>query len=168
MVEVGNHERRGKGMNELGVYLLKILWLLVTIIVSFVIGWILVLGVLSFIILIFTIPLKENWNLELPSTCELIESFDEGVSFHGDGIRYGRYNCSSDDDLSNLVLWKEGRDATIEADVWQLVHVFDQRAVKRIPFDEPYLYEVMVQDENQLYMIWFKLSNELFVVEQLN
>lgn len=149
-------------MKDIVNYCLQIVWLGVTIVGSFIIGFIIMIAILALI----TDPFEQNWGEKIPTTCEQTYYVDEGASFHGDGTRYHVYTCSSPEEMKRWVEWKMGPNASVELIINDWMKDLEVDEGDELVFDQTYQYFKLIRKkENRAYLIWIESDQKLYIVE---
>lgn len=134
-----------------------------TIVVGFIYNYITERNIYSNII-------KANWGIELSKDYDELYSADSGESFLGDGARYHifKFKDIKDSNIDKSLNFKNNKDEILEIDIKSILKKLNVSQENYPDFNKEYSYYFETKgDLSKLYMMKFKESNTLYIVEDI-
>ncbi|MGL5380685.1 hypothetical protein [Clostridium sp.] len=136
------------------------------------------------VILIFTIGVKtysfikeknnyintieSNWGISIPEGYSRVYSSDSGGSLLGDGERYNVFKYEGDSLNSIKVNWEEKKSFFVENSISAISKSLEVKEEYKINFEEEYKYFYnKKEDSSEIYMVFLKKSNLLYIIEDI-
>lgn len=150
MVHLGESEGRSFRMKN-------VIYVMLAVIASFVCALV--------ALMFFVNPIKENWDLTIPKTCQTIKERIADGGFLGDDVRYHEYVCASFDEVEELGRWNAGPNLEVEKTVSQWLSELELKLEDELLFEAGYKYLKLSDADDKAYFIWLEQDSRLIFVE---
>ncbi|MGG7078388.1 hypothetical protein [Clostridium sardiniense] len=119
---------------------------------------------------IYSNIIESSWGIELSKNYDELYATDSGESFLGDGQRYHVFKFKDTEDLNidKRLSLKNDKDEILEANIEEILKNLSVAKENYPDFNKEYSYYFKTEeDSSKLYMVNFKDSNTLYVVEDI-
>ena len=120
----------------------------------------------------FSTPYHEivylNWKISIPKEYKESYSIDSGASFHGDGERYHIFQYEDEEGISAFVSWEDYKNRDLEKKIKDILYSLEVPKDKKPDFQKHYFYYTIKKNDNsKLYLLFFRDTKELYIVEDI-
>lgn len=119
---------------------------------------------------IYSNIIKLSWGIELSKDYDELYSADSGESFLGDGQRYHvfKFKDVKDSNIDKSLNFKNDKNEVLEIEIRSILKKLDVSEENYPDFNKEYSYYYKIdEDSSKLYMLNFKDSNTLYIVEDI-
>lgn len=110
-----------------------------------------------------------NWKINLPNKYEEIYSTDSGPSFNGDGERYHIFQYKREEGIGVFSSWDSNKNREMEKKVKDILYSLEVPKDKKPNFKKHYYYCTRNKHGNSdIYLIYFRDTKELFIIEYIS
>ncbi len=107
---------------------------------------------------------KSFWNIKLPSKTKCVYKWDNQDSFHGEGIRYSRYQLL-ENDTSLLTDYDYTQNNELEKSVINLMNDCGIPDKQKIDFNSTYCWKYIQREQDSLLIIYSLNIKSLFLIQ---
>lgn len=119
---------------------------------------------------IYSNIIEANWGVELSKNYDELYAKDSGESFLGDGQRYHVFKFKDPEGLNidKRLSLKNNKDEILEENIEEILKKLSVTKENYPDFNKAYSYYLKTdEDSSKLYMVNFKDSNTLYVIEDI-
>ena len=111
------------------------------------------------------IKMYENfWGIMLPSKYECIYKWNNQDSFHGEGIRYSKYQIL-ENNSSIFTDYSCTKNNKLESSIISLMASYDISEKQKIDFNSSYCWKYLKQEQDSLLIIYSLNTKNLFLIQ---
>lgn len=147
---------------------------IITIIIASVVITIITIGIVIYNYIkqnnIYSNIIEANWGVELSKNYDELYAKDSGESFLGDGQRYHVFKFKDTEGLNidKRLSLKNDKDEILKGNIEEILKKLSVAKENYPDFNKVYSYYFKIEeDSSKLYMVNFKDSNTLYVVEDI-